>query len=140
MLHISNSDDLSRVQNDLCLRVSCFQAVSKSYHLGNSRSCIGTRSSINRFEAGLLMPGDYSLPVCIFSFFVGLPCLRFLALKSCGRCSFLTWGAYGFVSGKGLVCESLPNSLQLSLLSSLQLSLPISRPLSLPIVPPLFLS
>ena len=42
--------------------------------------------------------------------------------------------------GKGLVCESLLNSLPLSLHSSLQLSLPISRPLSLPIVPPLFLS
>ena len=42
--------------------------------------------------------------------------------------------------GKGLVCESLPNSLPLSLLSSLQLSLTISHPLSLTIVPPLFLS
>ena len=45
-----------------------------------------------------------------------------------------------FPIGKGLVCESLPNSLPLSLLSSLQLSLPISRPLSLPVVPPLFFS
>ena len=41
---------------------------------------------------------------------------------------------------KGLVCESLPNSLPLLLLSSLNVSLPLSRPLSLPIVPPLFLS
>ena len=42
--------------------------------------------------------------------------------------------------GKGLDCESLPNSLPLSLLFSFQLSLPISHPLSLPIDPPLFLS
>ena len=40
--------------------------------------------------------------------------------------------------GKGLVCESLPNSLPLSLLSPLQLSLPISCRLSLPIIPTFF--
>ena len=67
MSHILNSDDLSRVQNDLCLCVSCFQAISKPDHLGNSRPCISTCSSIHRFEAGLLMPGDYSVCVCIFS-------------------------------------------------------------------------
>ena len=36
-------------------------------------------------------------------------------------------------SGKGLVCQSLPNFLPLSLLSSLQLCLSLSCPLSLPI-------
>ena len=37
--------------------------------------------------------------------------------------------------GKGLVCQSLPNSLPLSLLSSLPISLPLFCPLSVPIVP-----